>query len=497
MSFHVYFVCFGDVLAIAPCASHSFPLFECGSQMSKAPQIKALVKQICHGNSTAILPKLVDSAVSLSVSPDDAAALMHSLIDAIDMFASHPSAVHKCLFIIETCLRGNSQPFFEAARTFAPEIRLIPLLTFERPKCQIRAQIHATAFEIYHCLVHGRAIGEQQYEDAVQATFHRPLTDQVPSQPRKVSDDGGSVSFWDIAQNQADSQAPPKEIASMPIPHSKPSTPASEGIRPPADQFALFSQFPQSPSGPPDRNSGELPMGGGQSRSQHRFDLTGIPPPSEMTKNPFTPGRNPFVTEKKEERYDPFAQFQSGQDPFAKQSEQTQESEATFDPFAQFNSGHPSVGVDPFAQACSEAGGDQEQGARGSSEGFNPFVQFNSGQSSVGVDPFAQAGAHLPGVKSTPMFSPFERQEEVFDPFGQNGMGSGFDPFQMASGQTQDPFAAAGAGLVDPFADMVVPEFSLELNIKGDGNAEPVIPAQLDPFASAGSGSYPVRDPFA
>lgn len=238
-------------------------------------------------------------------------------------------------------------------------------------------------------------------------------------------------------------------------------------------------------------------MGGGQSRSQHRFDITGIPPPSEMTKNPFTPGRNPFVTEKKEERYDPFAQFQSGQDPFAKQSEQTQESEATFDPFAQFNSGQPSVGVDPFAQACSEAGGDQEQGARGSSEGFNPFVQFNSGQSSVGVDPFAQAGAHLPGVKSTPMFSPFERQEDVFDPFGQNGMGSGFDPFQMASGQTQDPFAAAGAGLVDPFADMVVPEFSLELNIKGDGNAEPVIPAQLDPFASAGSGSYPVRDPFA
>ena len=556
-------------------------------QMSKAAQIKALVKQICHGNSTAILPKLVDTAVSFAGNSDDAVALMQCLIDAIDMFASHPSAVHKCLFIVETCLRSNSQPFFEAAKVFAPEIRLIPLLTFERPKCQIRAQIHSTAFSIYHCLVHGHTIGEEQYEDAVQATFHRPLTDQMPVRPsRKSSDDGSSgVSFWDIAQGQAqqheDRKTPElRAVESMPIAKPRTVATAVEPTRAPVDQFALFSQFPKAPPKVPGQISGlQAPsdMHGGNAVSKSRSGSLG----SKDSRNPFDvqaseQGKaqaNPFLG-KKDETFDPFAKRSAGQqaNPFVPQAEHQQE--VTFDPFAKFSGSQPPSGppsVDPFAQAAASAdefaasqSGKSQKAEPENGETFDPFAQFSSGQLSApssvpksdpfalaqqqdgsaeqdstekqgvydpfaqfqGADPFAQGqGNAFQPTKSMPTFNPFDLATNAYvqqappgnpgsvDPFQAAAMSSSqsFDMFrpiakfnQQSGSQLPDPFAnptdekiPAPDDVPDPFADMVVPEFSLELNIHDDVDAVAVIPAQLDPFAASGSAAYPAQDPFA
>ena len=544
--------------------------------MSKAAQIKALVKQICHGNSTAILPKLVDTAVSFAGNSDDAVTLMQCLIDAIDMFASHPSAVHKCLFIIETCLRSNSQPFFEAAKTFAPEIRLIPLLTFERPKCQIRAQIHSTAFSIYHCLVHGHTIGEEQYEDAVQATFHRPLTDQIPARPnRKSSDDGSSgVSFWDIAQGQAQQHEERKtpdvrNVESMPIAKPRHVATAVEPTRAPVDQFALFSQFPKPPSGPP-KIPGQISglqapsdMQGGNAVSKSRSGSFGKK--DSLDAQASEQGKaNPFVG-KKDETFDPFAKRSAGQrNVFAPQAEHQQE--VVFDPFAKFSSGQiqPPSGppsVDPFAQAAASADEFAAKGQIENGETFDPFAQFSSGQLSApssvpandpfalaqqqdgsvdsterqgvydpfaqfqGVDPFAQGqGNAFQPTKSMPTFNPFDPARNAYvqappsnpnsvDPFQAAAMSSSqsFDVFQpiakfnqQSGSQLPDPFAKptdekrpAPDDVPDPFADMVVPEFSLELNIHDEAEAAAVIPAQLDPFAAAASATYPAQDPFA
>ncbi|OHT06473.1 hypothetical protein TRFO_25501 [Tritrichomonas foetus] len=170
------------------------------NKTSNSISIKSLVRQITRENSTAINPRLVQAAINFSMNSENARTLAGCLIDAIDNKASHSFAVYKCLFVIEACLQNDtnkSQPFYQIMRTFAPDIRLITVLSFEGKSCQLRPQIHRTALSIYNYLVHSRPIRAEEFEAAVQQTFHRPLV-AAPSDSQNDAQEDNSDSENDI-----------------------------------------------------------------------------------------------------------------------------------------------------------------------------------------------------------------------------------------------------------------------------------------------------------
>ena len=148
------------------------------SENLKDSRIKSLVKQISSGHSTEISPRTVQKAIELSQDFESSKSLMFYLMYTIDIKASHSFPVHKCLFIIESCIRANSINFRNAAKNYIQDIKLITLLSFEGKKSVLRKQIHKTAMTLYYNLMFDKPLDNEEFQLALQQTFHKPVINQ-------------------------------------------------------------------------------------------------------------------------------------------------------------------------------------------------------------------------------------------------------------------------------------------------------------------------------
>lgn len=346
--------------------------------------VKTLVKQICHGDSTAIAQKHVALAIDCARNPDMASFLAHYLIEAIDEHASHPYQVHKCLFIIEEAIHRSCKPFIDAMKVFSPDIRMITLLTFERYRCPIRPQIHKTAFSIYNFLEHGRSLNAEDYEAAVQTTFHRPLADATQTQNSdsesgETPEQNHGSGFGSLEQHVALSEP---VVPNPPVRTEKPSHRMS------LDPFALFNH-PSAPK-PAEKESES------QRRKSGSFMLQNI---TDSAQNPFGEPRtdvsNPFMEIAQSPVQPQVSVFQVPEFPAA-----------PVDPFAGFRS-------EPVYQNCFMDPGFVDEPRDPFEDMIIPAfsLQLNIREPSMSM---ADVARTINGVKD-----PFADDEDIFDPFAQ------------------------------------------------------------------------------
>jgi hypothetical protein len=140
-------------------------------------EIKSLVKQICQSTSSTRGSHVVQGALAFALDTDNARILIVALIEALDTFASHSVVIYNCLVVIKGCMMHGPPSFIETVRPFAPEIRLVTLLTFEGSKCQNRSKIHALALSIYYCLIRRTLEHSEQIiepENPIEGASARP-----------------------------------------------------------------------------------------------------------------------------------------------------------------------------------------------------------------------------------------------------------------------------------------------------------------------------------